>query len=280
MRMSLAYYRQQLHDKGIGQIIMGRLRAYKQSFQMNNWFIGKLIELTGNEVNLDGVRLNVDNPLVLTKYKSTLYFGIYEVAERELSKRYIDRSLPTVEIGASIGGVSCIVNKLLTDPSAHVVVECNPVVLPTLETNRELNGCKFVIEPRALAYGTESVEFSIATDHFMMGRLHGDTEKQISVPTITLRQIIEKYRFETINLISDSEGSEVEMVEHDANVLRDRVKWIILETHEAERGAATIARVLSTLSELGFEVECRDHEKSVLALINRRFTVPYRGKLD
>ena len=55
--------------------------------QINNWWIGRYIELTGNIVYLDGVELTVKNPLVTTRHKSTIYFGIYEVGERELTKQ-------------------------------------------------------------------------------------------------------------------------------------------------------------------------------------------------
>lgn len=266
---NLSHYRQRLAEKGLASIIADRLRWYKQSFQMDNWIIGKLIELTGNRIKLDGVTLSVDNPLVSTRHKSTLYFGIYEVGERELARRNIDRSLPIVEIGGSIGGVACTTNRLLTNPSNYVVVECNPIVLPTLQLNRDINHCQFHVEPCALAYGSETVSFSIAEDHFMMGRLQGEG-KEVNVPTITLGKIIKKYGFDKINLISDSEGGEVEMVENESDVLQRHVKVIILETHEKERGHAAIARTLSSLAAIGFEIQDKDREKpDVLAMINR-----------
>jgi FkbM family methyltransferase len=189
-----------------------------------------------------------------------------------LAKRYIDPALPTVEIGGSIGGVACTTNKLLLNPSDHVVVECNPLVLPTLQKNRDINGCKFKIEPFALAYGSERISFTIAMDHFMMGRLHGDGGKTVTVQTVTLKRILDKYRFKTINLISDSEGGEVEMVENESDLLRHHVKCLILETHEKERGRELIAKTLSALNDLGFEILERDEEKKdVLAMINRHF---------
>ena len=239
-------------------------------FQMDNWVIGRLIELSGNKINMQGVTLCVDNPLVSTRHKSSLYFGIYEIGEREFARRYIDPSLPTVEIGGSIGGVACTTNKLLVTPSNHVVVECNPIILPTLELNKNINQCEFAIEPFALGYDGKTISFTIATDHFMLGRLHGGNGKNVTVSTITLKQILDKYAFKTINLISDSEGSEVEMVENEFDLLRDRVKCLILEIHENERGSDLIRKTLLKLSELGFEIKERDKDKgSVLAMINR-----------
>jgi FkbM family methyltransferase len=264
---SLTHYRQKLAEKGLSGIIVSRWRWYKQSFQMNNWAIGKLIELSGNKITLQGVTLSVANPLITTRHKSSMYFGMYEISERRLAKRYIDPSLPIVEIGASIGGVACTTNKLLVNPSDHVVVECNPLVLPTLEQNKNLNDCKFAIEPFALAYGSETISFTIDTDHFMLGNLTRADGKQITVQTITLKSILEKYGFETINLISDSEGTEVEMVEHEPDLLRQHVKCLILETHEQLRGREPIAKALSALNDLGFQIGERG--ENTLAMINR-----------
>ncbi len=86
---------------------------------MDNWFVGRLVELFGNRVKAHGVMISVDNPLVTTRQKSTLFFGIYETPEFELSRRYLDFSLPTIELGGSIGGVACAINKLQENPVAQ-----------------------------------------------------------------------------------------------------------------------------------------------------------------
>ena len=266
---TLTHYHTKLRDKGISKIIAGRFAWYKLRFQMDNWFVGRLVEWSGNRINLNGVTLSVENPLVSTRHKGSMYFGIYKSAERELSAKFIDRSLPTVEIGGSIGGVSCTVSKLLDDPTKLVVVECNPVLLPTLEINRELNHCSFEIEPLALAYDSEIVSFTI-DNHFMTGRLDTGNGRKVTVRTTSLKSILDKYNFETINLISDCEGAEIDLVTNEANILRDRVKWLILETHEMYVGAAPVAKMLSDLRQLGFEV-VEQQQETVLALRNMSF---------
>ena len=95
----LARYQRKLQEKGLREIISGRWRWYKQSFQMDNWCIGRLVELCGNRVPFNGITLDLDNPLIPTPSKSTLLFGIYETAELDLTRRFIDRSIPTVELG-------------------------------------------------------------------------------------------------------------------------------------------------------------------------------------
>ena len=118
---TMSRYRQKLNEKGFRGIIASRWHWYKQLLQQDNWIIGRLVELFGNKIRLQGITLFVDNPLIKTRHKSSLYFGIYEVSERKLARRYIDRSLPIVEIGGSIGGVACTTNKLLANPTGHVV---------------------------------------------------------------------------------------------------------------------------------------------------------------
>ena len=169
--MSLSHYRQQIAKKGLRKIVSDRWDWYKLAFKLDNWAIGRYVELRGNKIALDGITLSVDNPLVTTRHKGSIYFGIYEISERRLSQKFFDLSLPTIEIGSSIGGVACVTNKLLKDRSQHVVCECNPIVIPTLEKNRDINGCSFVIEARAVAYGADTVSFGIDPNHFMLGNL-------------------------------------------------------------------------------------------------------------
>jgi hypothetical protein len=48
--------------------------------------------------------------------------------------------------GGCIGVVSCVINRVLQEPSRHVVVEGNPYIIPALQCNRDFNGCSFQIE--------------------------------------------------------------------------------------------------------------------------------------
>jgi FkbM family methyltransferase len=261
---SLVNYRAKLRERGLYEIIAGRLRWYKQRFQMDNWWVGRLIELTGNLVNLDGITLSVDNPLIHTMHKSSIYFGIYEIEEREFCVRYIDRSLPTVEIGGCIGGVSCTVSKLLNNPSAHVVVECNPVLLPTLEKNKQINRSQFTIEPYAMAYGTDTISFGV--DTAMVGSIFRGENEQIVVPTTTLQKLIQKHGFKTINLISDCEGAEIALIDNEPQTMRDHVKWFVVEIHPEYVGRDKVCKMLSDLGQLGFKI--REHSQNVLAFEN------------
>ena len=91
--------------------------------------------------------------------KLFLLDGRYELPERRAVKRHLKRDLPVIELGGSLGVVACITNKLLTDPTAHVVVEANPRAIPQLTLNKTSNHCAFEIVNCALAYGVDAVTF-------------------------------------------------------------------------------------------------------------------------
>ncbi len=263
----ISRWSRKLREKGLREILVGRYRRYKQSFQMDNWPIGRLVELVGNRVKMHGLVFSVDNPLVATRHKSTLYFGLYEKDEIELARHHLDPELPTIELGGSIGVVACVTNKLLRRPTDHVVVEANPVLLPTLEKNRDLNGCQFTIKAAALGYGADVLSFTV-TDHFLFGRAGAAEGRTVSVPTVSVGELIRSHGFESINLISDIEGAEVELVENESEVLRARVKRIIMEVHPDQRGSGPIAGMLAALGRIGFETSERS-TPTVVALINR-----------
>src|ERR1700761_1311871 len=116
-----------------------------------------------SEVRVDTCMFNLAG-VANDAIKIELITGKYELAERRAIARYLNRSMPVVELGGSMGVVACVTNKLLADPTRHVVVEANPTAIPQLEVNKKLNGRQFEIVNRAIAYGAESVTFRPSTD--------------------------------------------------------------------------------------------------------------------
>ena len=50
-----------------------------------------------------------------------------------------------LELGGRTGSVSCLINKKLTNPANHVVLEPDPTVQDLIKSNRDANECKFQI---------------------------------------------------------------------------------------------------------------------------------------
>ena len=158
--------------------------------------------------------------------------------------------LPVIELGGGIGFVSCYINRKLAHPRDHIVVEANPELIPTLETNRRLNRREFQIRSAALAYGPEETVLAIRS--WVVSMVGGHGTRQVPVATTTLAQLLRESGFAHINLVVDIEGGEADLVEHEGSVLSERVRTLILETHPPFTGEERAARMIAAIGALGF----------------------------
>ena len=177
----------------------------------------------------------------------------YESAERHAVVRYLRRDLPVIELGGSMGVVACVTNKLLTDPTAHVVVEANPLAIPRLEHNRKLNGCRFEIVNRAIAYGADSVTFRPSSDMAGSSITRAGDEEPVTVSTVALGDLVHDRGFNRFSLVCDIEGLEYDLVCQEADVLRN-ADTIIMETHARYIGEEKFRAMMKKLEELGFRI--------------------------
>lgn len=112
----------------------------------------------------------------------------------------------------------------MQEPTRHVVVEANPVLLPLLEENRRRNGCRFTIVPRALGYWRDDVEFFCNRTNFTgssatESALHpssttGDSVHVVHVKATTLERVLDDH--ERCTLICDIEGSGTALLRHES----------------------------------------------------------------
>ena len=221
-----------LRTDGPKQILIRRWFRYKKYWTINNYVFGKLVELMGNRVNIGALRFSVDNSQITTREKSAFFFGKWEQPERQAVNSYLRSDLPVVELGGCLGVVSCHINKKLERPEQHVVIEANPGILPTLEKNRELNNCKFVVRHAALGYGSSNVVLHLAK--FGDNSLTPISDNIIEVPAVSLETILEDTGFETVSLVMDIEGAEVDLLEREIDVLKKSVGTLIFELHRGE----------------------------------------------
>jgi FkbM family methyltransferase len=177
----------------------------------------------------------------------------YELPERRAVVRYLRRDLPVVELGGSIGVVACVTNKLLKDQTAHLVVEANPLAIPYLERNKQLNRCKFEIMNRAVAYGSNTVTFRPSSDMCGNSVTTAGDENPVTIPTAQLRDLLHHRGFSRFNLVCDIEGMEYDLVRNEADVLK-RADTIIIETHARLIGKDKLSSMMIRLQELGFRV--------------------------
>ncbi len=217
--------------------------------------IGRLVEAGGNRVTLEGLTFSVDNPLITTREKGLIYLGQHESQDIAMVHRHLVAGLPVIELGGGIGVVACIINRKLASPSDHIVLEANPDLIPTLDSNRRINQCEFQVRNAALAYGGPEISLSIGS--FAASRVGGGGVRQVRVATTTLAQLLQQSGFAHINLVADIEGAEVHLVEQEGQLLRQRVRTLILETHPRFAGVERTAKLLAEIESLGFAETAR-----------------------
>jgi FkbM family methyltransferase len=244
-----------LRTRGLGAVI-GRIGWYRQRWwTSDHWWVGRIVELTGNRARLDGARFDLSSPLVGTPQKAGFLLGNYEYGERVILRRIpADIGLPIVELGGSIGVVACISNRYFDRPKHHVVIEANPYLIPVLTRNRDLNDGSFEVVQAALAYGADEITFHVHPK-FVKSSLYAldSSAEVVQVPTLSLRQILEQRGFDgRILLLCDVEGAETGLFEHESDVLRERVKYFALEVHAHLTGSHAVERMLGQLTDWGF----------------------------
>lgn len=185
----------------------------------------------------------------------------YERYERSAVLQFVRPEYPVVELGACIGVVACVTNKILKNPASHVVVEANPSVIPILESNRSGNHCEFEILNRAIAYDLPSVSFSPTPD-LRGSSLRGDVVSSLDIPQVTvaatgLGEIVTQRGFDRFTLICDIEGHECELVQRESHLFQ-KVDTLILETHARLIGEAKHNEMMAKLTELGFRTIDQD----------------------
>lgn len=240
--------------KGISSSLERKKADFDQwlhSTEQYKWGLGRFVELRGNKVFIEKMSFNVNNPAISTKMKSHFLFDKYEKFERTAIKRFLRVDLPVVELGGAIGVVACYANKMLRDPQRHLVIEANPDLLPLLEENRDRNNCHYTVLHRAVAYGSDEITFHL-DDEFWTSNANTSTGRSVKVPTISLRKVFEQFGFERCTLICDIEGGEVDMVRHEAELIKQRVATFIVEVHDWWLPAEIVDDMLRTLKRMGF----------------------------
>lgn len=237
--------------------VLRRLRWYKARFQVNNPVVGRAVELLGDRVRMDGLTYSVQSPQISRGHKSTLAFGLHEMEERKLIRRWLPSETAVIEFGGGLGVVSCLTNRKLRDPSRHIVVEASPTMAVILERNRSLNNCKFRVLNRAIAYGEEHVFLTVG-DEFVGGTINGQGERTVRVQTTTISEIMSDAGFEEVGIVCDIEGAELDMIQKEFPMLGERIRFLMIEMHPLLLGSDVVDDLVHQLTEhLGFSLKQR-----------------------
>src|SRR5262245_3175542 len=200
-------------------------RRWRQLRQAVNEFAGAAYEL-------DGVRFAL--PAWADDVKRNVLKGHYEEAERRLVAKWLDGSRTVVELGGAFGIVSGIVGARLGRDVRHIVVEANPALVQFCRRNAAAgrpDGAPVTAIGAAIAYGAEGYAEFWPSDAFLGSHLARAGDRgTIRVPAVTLRQVLADADVGEFDLVCDIEGTELDLVRSDADVL-SRCRLAIIEVH-------------------------------------------------
>jgi len=209
---------------------------------------GLIFDLKGGHFRADGCIFAIPKDVTTMAYRACFLRGSYEREERELVRRWIRPDDRVIELGGCFGIVSCVTNKLLSDKSKHVVAEANPFCIPSLYRNKELNRSGFLIEHCAVHTEPE-VTFYLHPIWIVGGTYQRPTDRPFRLPAKSLRQL-ERERGPFTALVIDIEGSEREVFEDSADVLK-RYRLVVAELHEFAIGVEGVERCRQILGDCG-----------------------------
>ena len=212
---------------------------------------GLLFDLQGGRFRANGCIFEIPKDLTTRRYRACFWNGDYEREERDLVARCIRPDDSVLEIGACLGIVSCVTNKLLPEKARHVVVEANPLCLAPLKRNKELNGASFLIEHCAISTPPEAT-FYLHPIYIVGGSSQRPTDRPVRVPAKTIEQL-EREHGPFTALILDVEGSEREIFERSGEVLT-RYRLVLVELHEFAIGSEGVERCREILRKSGLRL--------------------------
>jgi FkbM family methyltransferase len=193
-----------------------------------------------------GCVVATDSPIVTPEIKAQLFWRFYESAEIRFVDKHLRRDLDVIELGSSLGVVTCRIRKLIHSSCKLICVEASPELARLTHLNLVTNALEknVVVVNRAVNYDSPAQK----TVTFLSGgsTLEGTVIKDeigedggLAVQVATLSQILSENGIGDYVLVSDIEGSEAGIALYDADALR-KCKQIIIELHDTTVSGASM----------------------------------------
>jgi len=204
------------------------------------------------KIIIDGVWVSTELKDVPASIQRMLFRKTYEDRERELVKSIIKPNSRVLEIGAGIGLISLVANKIARSGEVRAY-EANPKMENIIRKNYTLNGLKPDLVMKAVTSDGKPVSFFIDDEILsssLIDRNKGHTETTIE--SDKFQTIIKE--FDPNVIVMDVEGAEINLL--DSKDLQT-VEHIIVELHPHIVGQEKIDQLLQNLEKIGFFVSTK-----------------------
>lgn len=168
--------------------------------------------------------------------------NLVEKTEQDHANKFIKPNSVVLELGARYGTVSCIINKKLNNPNNQVSVEPDEKVWNALETNMNLNNCKFNILKGVIS--NKPVELS--------GKNYATTSNIVessSIKNYSLEDVETLYNLKFNTLVADCEGF-LEIFLDENPKLYDQITLFMFEKDFPQK--CNYQKIMNILKSKGF----------------------------
>jgi len=223
-------------------------------------------------VKIDGIKLPFKEITELSRFH--LLNGTYEDIERNFVRSYIKTGAYVVELGASIGFISCHI--LQKHPTKLISFEAVP---QWAKIARKTVGMNFknppfeLVEMAIAPVGQSEVAFKCDTQENLGGLVMPVLDSgSITVPALSLYDVNSNYGVPpNAWLVMDIEGMEWDIAKNQSEALR-RYEGVIVECHKTmdDEIIITPTRIVNEITLCGFTlIEKADHETHIVAVFKR-----------
>lgn len=212
---------------------------------------GLLFDVFDHEYQTDGLEFEVPRQHTRLRDRARFRTGTHESHERRLIKLFLPADACLLELGACLGVVSCVANRILIEPARHVAVEPNAELIPVLTRNRDRNASKFHID-QALVSRISDGTFYVS-DCPTTSSADKKIGPAVRVPVTTVEQLEARHHVCFDALLMDIQGGEHAFIAENPDLLR-RCRCVILEQHPHIIGPAAADAVRAQLRAFGLRL--------------------------
>ncbi|MBK9023493.1 MAG: FkbM family methyltransferase [Saprospiraceae bacterium] len=237
--------------------MVARIKKYIVNIITNPNLISLVFMGKKRIINKYNLTFDLSDPLIKLRDIGFLLWGLYEKSEIRFINKYLSeyKNCNILELGGSLGIVSCIISKNISKVQHLTIVEANPELIPIIKNNMELNNFQnYSIVNAAISFeSSKSQVFFQLGDSNLIGHItETQNEKSIIVPCVRLQdlKIVGPYV-----IICDIEGAEVGLLLNESSALKN-AELIILEAHDITfNGIEYSVEVIKTMFlKLGFVI--------------------------
>lgn len=236
------------------------MKALKQNaYQV----LGSLYQRTGWGVPFHGAWISKHTLRSTPSSFIPYLFGSFERTEWKLAKKIVDSVDAIVDVGAGTGALSVALARRASNNISHIAVEANPELLDLIGHNAKLNDREISVIHAAVSYDNQSHVDLNTGDSFLQSSLFARSQHTalVRVPSVTFKEIFDQHIGRPIAnalVVMDIEGSEVDVLSRDLDVISRSVAHLVVEFHPKTRGGEDVVEwAVETLAKIDFYLDDR-----------------------